>query len=59
LRGVAPFGLVVVVGKGQVPKEFLLVAVVIGKTFRMMIVVVIVRGMICIRSLLMRLLLSE
>ena len=49
----------VVVGKGQVPKEFLLVAVVIGKTFRMMIVVVIVRGMICIRSLLMRLLLSE
>ena len=48
-----------VVGEGQAPKEFSLVAIVVGETFHMMIVVVMVRGMICIWSLLMRLLLSE
>jgi len=59
LQEVGPLRLVVVVGEGQAPKEFSLVAIVVGETFHMMIVVVMVRGMICIWSLLMRLLLSE
>ena len=41
MQGVAPLELVVVVGKGQAPKEFPLVAVVVGETFHMMMVVVI------------------
>ena len=45
MRGVAPLGLVVVVGEGQVPKRFPLVAVVGDETCRMMMVIVMVRGM--------------
>ena len=45
MRGVAPLGLVVVVGEGQAPKRFPLVAVVVGETCHMMMVVVMVKGM--------------
>jgi len=51
---------VVVTDKGQAPEIFPLIAVVvIGKTYCMMAVVVMMMGMIRIRSLLMRLLLPE
>jgi len=59
LQEVGPLRLVVVVGEEQAPKKFPLVAIVVGETFHMMIVVVMVRGMICIQSLLTRLLLPE
>jgi len=45
LRGVASLRLVVVVGKGWVLKRFPLVAVVGSETCRMMMVIVMVRGM--------------
>ena len=48
MRGVAPLRLVVVVGEGWALERFSLVAVVGGETYRIMMVIVMVRGiMIC------------
>jgi len=50
---------VVVASKGQALEMFPFVAIVVDETYHMMAVVVMVMGMICIRSLLMRLLFPE